>query len=322
VESAGGVTPLPLAGGEQYAVGSYGRVGDPDDVYRANKADFKSVIPGYFETMGIELLGGRFLEPSDNRLDALDVAVVDENLVERLFGSEDPLGKEILVDHFNEQTFSLERLPVQVVGVVGNVRSTSLAAEGRETIYVPYVFSAFLPITFVARTTAEPTALIAGIRDEVTAMDPDVPISSVATLGSYVSQAMAPTRFMLALIGVFAGLALVLASLGLYGVISYSARQRTREIGVRVAFGASEGDVVRLVLFQGMVLAMAGIVLGLGASFALGRVVRSLLVGVSAWDPVTYVGVPLLLLGIALVAAWIPARRASGVDPVVALRDE
>jgi len=322
VQGSGGVTPLPLAGGEQYAVGSYGRVGDPDDVYRANKADFKSVIPGYFQAMGIELLAGRFFEPADNRPEALDVAVVDENLVERLFGAEDPLGKEILVDHFNEQTFSLERLPVRVVGVVANVRSTSLAAEGRETIYVPYIFSAFLPITYVVRTTAEPTTLIARIRDEVTAMDPDVPISSVATLASYVSQAMAPTRFMLALIGVFAGLALVLASLGLYGVISYSARQRTREIGVRVAFGATEGDVVRLVLFQGMVLAMAGIVLGLGASFAVGRVVRSLLVGVSATDPVTYAGVPLLLLAIALVAAWIPARRASGVDPVVALRDE
>ena len=151
----GGVAPLPLAGGEQYSVGSYGRIGDPDDVYQAKKADFKSVLPGYFETMKIELVSGRTFVPSDNEAKALDVAMVDQKFAKRVFGNEDPLGAQLIVDHFNEQTFSLERLPVTIVGVVANVRSASLAAEGRETIYVPYVFQSFLPITFVVRTKVD-----------------------------------------------------------------------------------------------------------------------------------------------------------------------
>ena len=322
VEHVGGVTPLPLAGGEQYSVASYGRVGDPDDVYQANKADFRAVLPGYFEAMKIGLVAGRTLLPSDNRPEAEMVAVVDRKLAERVFGHDDPLDKQIVVDHFNEQSFSLERVPVRIVGMVENVRSTSLAADGRETIYVPYLFQAFMPLTFTVRTSAEPEGLAAAIRDEVAEMDPDVPISGLGTMESYVSGAMAPTRFLLALIGTFAAVALVLASLGLYGVISYSVRQRTREIGVRMAFGATESTVVRLVLHQGMLLALAGIVLGLAASLALTRVAGSIVVGVSATDPVTFAGVSTLLLGVALLAAYVPARRATLVDPVEALRDE
>ena len=322
VELVGGVTPLPLAGGEQYSVASYGRIGDPDDVYQANKADYRATLPGYFEAMRIPLVSGRTFLPSDNRPDALAVAVVDRKLAERVFGDDDPLGKELMVDHFNEQSFSLERVPVQIVGVVGNVRSTSLAAEGRETLYVPYFFQSFLPLTYTVRTAADAASLVPLIRAEVSEMDPDVPISGIATLESYVSGAMAPTRFLLALIGTFAGVALVLSSLGLYGVISYSVRQRTREIGVRMAFGATEGAVVRLVLRQGLLLAAFGIALGLGASLALTRVAKSLLVGVSATDPVTFAAVSMLLFGIATLAAWIPARKATLVDPVEALRDE
>jgi putative ABC transport system permease protein len=322
VESVGGVTPLPLAGGEQYSVGSYGRVGEADDVYRANKADYKAVLPGYFETMKIALVSGRTLVRSDNEQQALDVAVIDTKLAARLFGDENPLGSQILMDHFNEQTFSMERLPVTIVGVVANVKSVSLAAESRETIYVPYVFQAFLPLTFVVRTAADPASLIPKIRTEVNALDPDVPVAGVATLESWVRGAMAQTKFLLALISTFAGLALVLASLGLYGVISYSARQRTREIGVRVALGASDRDVVRLILRHGMVVAGAGIVLGLAASVALTRVVRSYLVGVSATDPMTFAGVPVVLLCVAAVASYLPARRASGIDAVEALREE
>jgi putative ABC transport system permease protein len=317
----GAVTPLPLAGGEQYAVASYGRRGDPDDVYRANKADFKAVLPGYFEAMKIRLLTGRFLERLDNREEALDVAVIDEKLARRVFGDERPIGAVLLVDHFNEKTFSLERLPVRIVGVVANVRSSSLAAEGRETIYVPYIFSAFLPLTYVVRTGADPAGLISSIRAQTSAMDPDVPIAELGTLQSYVTNAMSQTRFLLALIGAFAGLALVLASIGLYGVISYAAKQRTREIGVRVAFGASQRDVLRLILRQGLVVALAGIGVGLAGSAAVTRVVQSFLVGVTATDPLTFAGVPAFLLGVAAVASFVPARRASAVDPVEALRD-
>jgi putative ABC transport system permease protein len=322
VEATGGVTPLPLAGGEQYSVGSYGRIGDPDDVYQANKADFKSVLPGYFEAMRISLLKGRTFVRGDNEDQALDVAIVDEKFVRRVFGSADPIGAQILVDHFNDQTFSLERLPVTIVGVVANVRSSSLAAEGRETIYVPYVFSSFLPMVYVVRTSVDPAVLIRSIRDEVRALDADVPIADLTTVESWVTRAMAPTRFLLALNATFAGLALVLASLGLYGVISYSARQRTREIGVRAALGASERDVLRLILGQGMMLAGIGIVVGLGVSFALTRVVQSYLVGVSSTDPIAFAGVSAVLLIVAAMASYVPARRASLIDPSLALRDE
>jgi putative ABC transport system permease protein len=322
VQSVGGVTPLPLAGGEQYSVGSYGRVGEADDVYRANKADYKSVLPGYFEAMKIELKAGRTFIRSDNEDQALDVAVVDEKFAARMFGTENPLGAQIQVDHFNEKTFSLERLPVTIVGVVAKVRSASLAAEGRETIYMPYVFQSFLPITFVVRTATNPTSLLPQIRTEVTALDPNVAVADLATLESWVTEAMSQTRFLLALSTTFAGLALILAALGLYGVISFSARQRTREIGVRVALGATESDVRRLILGHGLVVAAVGIVLGLAASVALTRVVTSYLVGVSATDPVTFAGVPVVLLGVSALASYLPARRATAIDPIRALREE
>ncbi|HEX6053008.1 MAG TPA: ABC transporter permease [Gemmatimonadaceae bacterium] len=322
VESVGAVAPLPLAGGEQYSVGSYGRPGGPDDVYRAQKADFKSVLPGYFETMKIELVSGRTFVPSDNEVKALDVAIIDQKLANRIFRGEEPLGKQLIVDHFNEQTFSLERLPVQIVGVVSNVRSASLASEGRESIYVPYVFQSFLPLTYVVRTKVDAATLVPQIRSVVSAMDRDVPVAGTTTLDSYVTNAMSQTRFLLALISTFAVLAVILASLGLYGVISYSARQRTREIGVRVALGASSQDVVRLILKQGMAVAGIGILLGLGGAMAATRVVKSYLVGVSAVDPVTFAGVPVILLVVTAVASFLPARRASGIDPMTALREE
>ena len=173
----------------------------------------------------------------------------------------------------------------------------------------------------MVRTAADPASLIARIRTEAAAMDPDVPIAELSTLASYVSTAMSQTRFLLALIGAFAALALGLASLGLYGVISYSAKQRTREIGVRVALGAGERDIVWLILGQGLVVALAGIALGLAGAAAVTRVVSTFLVGVSATDPITFAGVPALLLAVAIVASFLPARRASRVDPNVALRD-
>ena len=322
VEAVGGVTPLPLAGGDQYSVGSYGKIGDPDDVYQANKADYKAVLPGYFETMKIGIVSGRTFVRGDNEGPALDVAIVDEKFASRVFPDSDPLGKQINIDYFNEQTFSLARLPVTIVGVVRNVKSSSLAAEGRETIYVPYVLNSFLPMVFVVRTSVEPATMLNRIRGEVTALDPDVPVADLRTVESWVTSAMAPTRFLLALNATFAGLALVLASLGLYGVMSYSARQRTREIGIRAALGASGRDVLRLILGQGMLLAGIGIVLGLAASFALTRVVRAYLVGVSSTDPVAFVAVSTILLAVAAVASYLPARRASLIDPSRALRDE
>jgi putative ABC transport system permease protein len=220
------------------------------------------------------------------------------------------------------EEFDMQRRPVRVVGVVGNVRSESLATESRETVYFPYRFQPWLPMTVTVRGVVNPTEILPLLRREISAMDPDVPVANVRFMDDYVDDAMAQTRFTLTLIGVFAVLALLLASLGLYGVISYSVRQRTREIGVRITFGASEGDVMKLVLKQGMVVAMLGVGVGLVASFVLTRLVASLLVGVTATDPVTFVGIPVVLLLVSLVASYVPARRAMSVDPVEALREE
>lgn len=322
VESVGGVAPLPLAGGEQYSVGSYGRIGDPEEVYQANKADFRTVLPGYFETLDIAMISGRPLHSSDNLVEAARVAVIDEKLAQRTYPGEDPIGKELLMDHFNEETFSLERVPVRIVGVVSDVRSTSLAAEGRETIYVPYIFSSFLPLIYVVRTNADPASLLASIRETVYGIDPDIPVATLATLESYVSSAMAPTRFMLALIGVFAGVALTLAALGLYGVVAYSMRQRTREFGVRTALGASGPDLLRLVFKQGLAVSLTGIAIGVAGALVLTRIIESQLVGVGSTDIITYVSVSGALFTVALLATYLPARRVTLLDPVDALREE
>ena len=213
-------------------------------------------------------MSGRTLVRSD-KAQALDVRDGGRKVYDQGLWQGESAGGQILIDHFNEQTFSMERLPVTIVGVVANVRSTS-ATEGRETIYVPYVFQSFLPMTFVVRTARDPTSLIPQIRTEVSAMDKDVPVADLST-ASHGSPRPWPRRFLLALSGTFAGLALVLAAIGLYGVVSFSARQRYREIGVRVALGASDRDVQRLILGQGMIVAAIGIVLGLGASLAATR---------------------------------------------------
>ena len=166
VERVGGVTPLPLAGGEQYSVGSYGRIGGPDKVYQANKADYKAVLPGYFEAMGIRLVSGRTFELRTTKMKRWTWRSSIGSSRSASSARRIRSGREVMVDHFNEQTFSLERLPVPIVGVVANVRSASLAADGRETIYVPYVFQSFLPLTYIVRTAADPAGLIAHIRAE------------------------------------------------------------------------------------------------------------------------------------------------------------
>ncbi|NKB88135.1 MAG: FtsX-like permease family protein [Acidobacteria bacterium] len=292
VAEVGAIGPLPLDGTEQFHVGSYGLVTSTTEEYQANKAD------------------------------SAPVAVIDRNMADRLFGGQDPLGQEIAVDYLDLTTFAPETRLSRVVGVVDNVRGSSLASDSRETIYQPYILASWRPMTFVVKTAAASAALVPRIREVVTAIDADIPVAAVASLESFVDQARAPTRFMLALIGAFAALALLLAAFGLYGVISYSVQQREREIGVRVAFGASSKSVVGLMLREGTFVAVAGIVTGVVASVFLSRVVASLLVGVSATDPITYVSVPLVLFAVSCLATYLPARRAARIDPVEAIRGD
>lgn len=323
VQSVGGVTPLPLGGGDQYSVSSYGLESATEEEWLSNKADYKSVLPGYFETMGIRLVAGRFLERADNEAEALNVAVIDRKLADKIWPGGDPIGKELVAEHFTAEEFGLVRAPMRVVGIVENVRAESLAYEGRETLYVPFRFSPWLPVTFTVRGGAGGlSGLLPQVRQEIAALDPEIPVSTVRFMDSYVSDAMAQTRFLLTLIGIFAAMALLLASLGLYGVISYSVRQRTREIGVRITFGAGDGDILRLILRQGLTLGLMGVGVGLVVAFFGTRVATSLLVGVSATDPLTFVGIPVVLLIVTVAASYIPARRAIRVDPVEALTTE
>jgi putative ABC transport system permease protein len=322
IDAVGATNPLPLAGGDQYAIGSYGLSESTEEEWRSNKADYRGIVPGYLEAMDIPIVAGRSLESADNRGGVLDVAVIDENLAQRLWPDGDAVGKEVRVERFSFQTFGMERVPLRVVGVAGHVRSQSLAAEGRSAIYYPYRFFPWFPLSFTVRSSASPTGLVQAIRREVEAVDPDIPVSKVRMMQEYIDDALAQTRFALTLIGVFAGAALVLASVGLYGVITYSVRQRTREIGVRIAFGAPAKAVLKLVVGQGLMLALGGLGVGLVAAFAATRLVSGLFYGVTAADPITFVGVSVVLIAVSMVASYLPARRATRIDPVVALRDE
>jgi putative ABC transport system permease protein len=323
VEAVGATSLLPLAGGDQYAIGSYGVIGSTEEEWRGNRADYRAVLPGYLDAMGIRIVAGRAIEPADNNPGALEVAVIDERLAERLWPDDEAVGKELQLERFDFESFGMVRVPVQVVGVARNVRAQSLASEGRETVYYPYRFFPWFPLSFTVRAPAGVvTGLVAPIRREIEAVDPEIPLSKIQVMDEYLVEARAPTQFALTLIGLFAVLALVLASVGLYGVITYSVRQRTREIGVRMAYGAPEASVVRLVVGQGLLLTVGGLAVGLVGALVATRLVSSLFYGVSAADPITFVAVSVLLLGVALVASYLPARRATRIDVVEALRDE
>jgi putative ABC transport system permease protein len=324
VQSVGGVMPLPLAGGDQYLRYSYGTSDATQEEWDQTKADYKAVMPGYFEAMGAQIVAGRFLSPADNQAGARRVVVIDEKLAQRAWPDEDPVGKQldVAVFVFDESGLRTDRVPAEVVGVVGNIRAESLTDDGREVVYFPHRWFSFLPLSMTVRTAGNPLALAPLIRREIEILDPDVPMADIRLMDDYIAEAVAQTRFTLTLISVFAAMALVLASIGLYGVISYSVRQRTREIGVRIAFGADEKNIVRLVVGRGMALGLAGVGVGIVAAFVSTRMVSSLLYGVSALDPITFLGIPLLLVGVTVVASYVPARRAMRVNPVEALRDE
>jgi putative ABC transport system permease protein len=322
VVSVGGGAPIPLGGGDQYWVQPYGRDNATEEEWNSNRADYRGVLPGYIEAMGIRLLSGRTLTAADNQKGALDVVVVDEKLALSTWPSEDPVGKAMQIVRFDFESMQLKRVPVQIVGVVGHVRSESLAADGRGALYYPYRVFPWWPMTVAVRARSNPLGLVGAIRSQVAALDADVPVARVRLMGDYVKDAMAQTRFTLTLISVFAMLALLLAAIGLYGVISYSLRQRVQEFGVRMAFGAGEKSIVSLVLGHGMVLASAGIALGLVAAYFLTRMASSLFYGVTAMDPLTFGGIPLLLASVTSLASYIPARRATRIDPVKALRGD
>ena len=279
----------------------------------------QSVLPDYFRTLGIRLIKGRDFNARDD-LNARHVAIINEALARRFFPNEDPIGKRIRPGITTEPGDAPTR---EIIGVVSDVRYLSLTADVPPEIYMPYPqFTISNWMRIALRTDADPRSLISAARAEVQALDKELPVFEVKTLNEYVSGAVAHPRFNAILLLLLADVALLLTAVGLYGVISYSVTQRTREIGVRRALGAQTRDVLKLVVKQGMTLTLIGVLLGLGGALTLTRLLQTLLFGVSANDPLTFTAITLLLTFVTLLACWIPARRAAKVDPITALRSE
>jgi len=306
--------PLPLAG--NLFNGRYGSEDALTDPEAFGQASYRAVSPGYFEAMGTRLLAGRTFSAAD-QADSSTVVVVDEKLATILWPDESAVGKRFLI-----RAVTPEPEWVEVIGVVEHQRAETLAAEGTETVYLTDRYVGSFGGTWAVRAGTDPGALIGAIRAEVAAMNPEIPVADVELMQTYVDRAMGPTRFALTLISVFGVVALLLASIGLYGVLSYVVRQRTAEIGVRMAFGAESGSILRLVVGQGLTLAGGGVVLGLLVALPLTGFMESMLVGVTPTDPLTFGSISAVFVIVAAVACWVPARRAAHVDPVTALRDE
>ena len=320
VESAAAGVPLPFSGfGDSASFSIEGRVLPPGDP--GPHGDVRQVSPKYFETMGIRLMRGRTFTDQD-RLGSQLVAVIDENLARQYWPNQDPLGQRIR----NGKEWKT------IVGVVAPVRHSQVAGDesssegvigaAKGVYYYPLYQVESSGMFLIARTNGDAAGLGATIREAVHAVDPGQPVSDLKTMEQRVTLSLGPRRSAVALLTVFAGMALGLAAVGLFGLIRYNVAQRTQEIGVRMALGASGRDVLRMVLGEGLRLALAGVGVGLIAAFALTRVMAGLLYGVSATDPLTFAGTALLLTLVALFASWLPARRATRVDPLVALRYE
>jgi len=314
VESAGFTSQLPLSGDfEKYGVQWEA---NPEILPDEDQSAFRyAVSSGWFEAMRIPLRGGRFLDARDEH--GPPMVLINESLARRRFPGGDPIGQRLHMGDSNQPWYT-------VVGVVGDVKQASLAVDGGDAIYIPAPqwYAPDRVRSLVVRTRTEPTQLFLQVRNAVWSVDKDQPVARVATMSQLVAISAAERRFVLILFEAFAIVALVLAGIGIYGVLSGSVAERTREIGVRTALGASRSGILSLILRQGLSLTGVGVVLGLAGAFAATRVIETLLFGVSRLDPVTYLGVVVLLAGTALVACWLPARRASQVDPVITLRAE
>ncbi len=317
VESAGAISFVPLFG-KDINLAPVAVEGRPLPLsLQGVLADERAVTPDYFRTLGIPLIRGRFFTEHDTEGQPR-VVIVSETLARRHFPNEDPIGKRIVFATGGKVLGG----PFTIVGLVGDVKSVSLEAEPRAQVYEPFAQSTRGAMTFLIRADWDLLKVTAAARNEIRSLDAELPVTNVRTMNEVFAGSVARPRFYMVLLGLFAGLALVLTVVGLYGVVSYSVSQRIHEIGIRMALGAAQPEVMRLVLRQGLRLALAGTAIGFAAAVLLTRLLRSILFGVRPTDPLTFAGVALLLTATALLASYIPARRATKVDPMVALRYE
>jgi putative ABC transport system permease protein len=312
VQAAGGSINLPL-NASGYAIGrGFIPEGRPLTVDENRDAMFSSITGDYFRALQIPLLSGRTFELRDNA-DAPKVVIINETIAKRHFGSAtEAIGKRLSI--WRDEKFMRE-----IVGVVGDTKTGSLTGEGGAQIYVPNAQAEFNLMGLVIRTAGDPAAFATTLRHEVQALDKDQPIYNVRTMDDVVANSLGTRRVSMQLFTVFAIAALLLAAIGIYGVMAYSVTQRTQEIGIRMALGAQKSDVLRLVVRQGMTLVAIGVVVGLVGALGLTRVISNLLFGVGASDPTTFIVISLLLIAVAFVACYLPARRAAKLDPVIAL---
>ncbi len=317
VQSASMILPLPLSG-DRFSISFQieGREVAPKD---EPSADIFFTGVGYFRTMGIPIVKGRDFEPRDQH-GSPPVVIITEEFARQYFPNEDPMGKRIQP---GISTIENEDSPMrEIVGVVGDIRNRTLNTEPKPAYYVPQTQVPFSQMAVVVKTSNEPRGLISGLTKEVAAMDADLPLFGVKTMREYLSASVAGPRFNTTLLSIFAGVALVLTLVGLYGVMSYSVAQRTNEIGIRLALGAQTRDVLWMIVKQGSILIALGLGFGLAGAYAATRVISSLLFGVTAKDPFTFAAAAVLLAIVALLACYIPAWRATKVDPLQALRYE
>jgi putative ABC transport system permease protein len=312
VTAAGAAQIFPLAG-DDYIL-SFVQIGKPPvPVGNQPSAGYYAATPGYFSALRIPVKRGRdFTEHDDAASPA--VAVISESMARQFYPAEDPLGQRIQMGNGSK--------PAEIVGVVGDVRDQELESKGRPAVYEPAAQVPFGSMYYGLRSEGDPASLISGVRAAIRELDPELPIDAIGTVDALVSNSLSQRRFSMLLMAVFGGLALVLAMIGIYGVISYSVAQATREIGIRVALGAAHGDVLRMVFGYAGVLMVVGLTIGTVAAMAAGRLLQSQLFEVRPADPATYIGVAAVLLITGLVACAVPAVRAMRVDPLVALRNE
>jgi predicted permease len=317
VESASTIVPLPLSGSNM--VTSFDIQEHPLPEGQRPGAPVRIIATDYFKTMGIPVRQGRIFDERDS-LDSAPVVIVNERFAQKYFPGENVIGKRIQPGFSADDNGEKIR---EIIGVVGNVKHLSLRNDDSPEMYLPRTQIPFGIMSLVIRTSvSNPNAITNSLRKELAAMDATIPLTSVRVFEEYISRSLARPRFNTLLLSIFAGVALLLTAIGIYGVLAYSVAQRTSEIGIRIALGAGKSSIFRLIVGQAMTLVGISLVVGLAGAFAATRLLSSLLFGVGASDPVTFIGIVLLVSAVAFVAAWVPARRATRVDPIVALRAE
>ncbi len=316
VRGAGGTSVMPFGG--SWSTASFSVEGfQPASNAPGPWGDMRTVTPDFLPTLGVELMRGRQFT-DDDRAGGRQVVIVDEEMASRYWPGQDPVGKRITFNNLSDSSVAW----IDVIGEVRHTMHEGLDAQPRVQLYFPLQQNGLPFLAYAVRSTGDPAALVPQLKQALAAVDADLPMSNVSTMDDLIEGTTGPRRFAMLLLASFSVLAAALAAIGLYGVMSYTVTQRTRELGLRLALGAGPREVLGLVLRQGIRLAVVGLGIGLVAALAASRILRSMLFGVSATDPLTFVTIPLLLLAITALACWVPARRATRTDPMIALRAE